>query len=139
MKLVNLEKETRKIKKMILIFLCCLCVAAIESVGKHIPMAFMVSYCLLAGIDEAADKLQEVSFGQITSSEAMWTSSVKLGGAEVQSPKTRDGITTNGSLSMALCLTSFSLYKSGVRSLTTEEARRRAVKMRVVVWYGTRR
>ncbi|KAH0858941.1 hypothetical protein HID58_087202, partial [Brassica napus] len=29
------------------------------------------------------------------SSEAMWTSSVKLGGAEVQSPKTRDGITTN--------------------------------------------
>ncbi|KAG2275763.1 hypothetical protein Bca4012_044137 [Brassica carinata] len=95
MKLVNLEKETRKIKKMILIFLCCLCVAAIESVGKHIPMAFMVSYCLLAGIDEAADKLQEVSFGQITSSEAMWTSSVKLGGAEVQSPKTRDGITTN--------------------------------------------
>ncbi|WZZ88668.1 hypothetical protein YC2023_117247 [Brassica napus] len=73
------------------------------------------------------------------SSEAMWTSSVKLGGAEVQSPKTRDGITTNGSLSMALCLTSFSLYKSGVRSLTTEEARRRAVKMRVVVWYGTRR
>ncbi|KAF3566998.1 hypothetical protein DY000_02015671 [Brassica cretica] len=29
------------------------------------------------------------------SSEAMWTSSIKLGGAEVQSPKTRDGITTN--------------------------------------------
>ncbi|CAN6935864.1 unnamed protein product [Brassica oleracea] len=30
------------------------------------------------------------------SSEAMWRSSVKLGGAKVQSPKTRDGITTNG-------------------------------------------
>ncbi|KAF3526320.1 hypothetical protein F2Q69_00049711 [Brassica cretica] len=29
------------------------------------------------------------------SSEAMWRSSVKLRGAEVQSPKTRDGITTN--------------------------------------------
>ncbi|KAL0775339.1 hypothetical protein Bca101_040491 [Brassica carinata] len=28
-------------------------------------------------------------------SEAMWMSSVKLGGVEVQSPKTRDGITTN--------------------------------------------
>ncbi|KAF2602481.1 hypothetical protein F2Q70_00028629 [Brassica cretica] len=38
------------------------------------------------GIDEAVDKLQD---------EAMWRSSVKLGGAEVQSPKTRDGITTN--------------------------------------------
>ncbi|WZZ55658.1 hypothetical protein YC2023_055765 [Brassica napus] len=25
----------------------------------------------------------------------MWMSSVKLGGVEVQSPKTRDGITTN--------------------------------------------
>ncbi|KAH0849091.1 hypothetical protein HID58_091563 [Brassica napus] len=40
MKLVNLQKETRKLKK-ILIFLCCLCCVAIESVGKHIPMAFV--------------------------------------------------------------------------------------------------
>ncbi|KAH0872953.1 hypothetical protein HID58_070315 [Brassica napus] len=38
------------------------------------------------------------------------------------------------SLSMALCLTSFPLYKSGARSLTSEEARRHAVGMRIVLW-----
>ncbi|KAH0874569.1 hypothetical protein HID58_071931 [Brassica napus] len=40
---------------------------------------------------------------------------------------------------MALCLTSFPLYKSGARSLTSEKARRRAVEMRIVVWCSTRR
>ncbi|KAF3553782.1 hypothetical protein F2Q69_00013188 [Brassica cretica] len=35
---------------------------------------------------------------------------------------------------MALFLSSFPLYKSGARSLTSDEARRRAVGMRIVVW-----